>query len=822
VSKKHKHHAAPVTGAALLERVQRAESEGRTQQALDLAKQLHKQEPTPVHLDILKRVYLARAKHLRLQGYQRDAGTVLEAAVAIVGRDDAAWLEKAVEELAAAGHVERALKLLELIPNSPARARVLAQGMDQAVRQGAAGRASVPEALRGQFDRILQAFTRLEAGQDDPARAAVQEIGLQSPFLEWKVMLRGLMAYYQNDDVRALENWQRLAPDRLPARLIAPLRFGIDSAYRIAQEPQAQAALQRQWDRLQDEGLVVHLRSLQSTLANPESLAQAFRLAENILSALRQTQPHLVPRLASCFYWAVVAHGQPEHKNRYRRAFGEPADDPGFARLDALVTEHLGQFQAAHQHWQRFEQAVAANPAAWPGEQANRVRALIWSHMGSNAAIVPNEKKLAQLPAFLRDHPMRPRPLTPNAEECFRRSIELAPDQLEPYEKLFHYYQQEDKPKKAEKAARQLLERFPNHLPTLEGLADLRARGHDHAEAVRLLQKAVQHNPLDRRLRLKLGTAHLFNARTLAEAGRFDDARAEYRTSLALNQENEASVLCKWAACEFKAGDNDRAKELIRQALAKAGTHLATAYSMLIETIRLKLPRTLKARFNQEFTQALAEPPTAVGAVAVAETAGSHRLADVTYFGQKTHEKKVFGYLDRARRTVTFTDEQLEAICTNVLPLGATKLLRAYVQLGQRHFPANPFFPLAEARSYMAQGEDRVQTYFWKVKQLLTEAGRLADELPPDDRHKALREEIQDLQQAMAIFDPFGGMFQNLFDAFRDFGDGGEGEYDEDDDGWGFFDDAWGEDDEFDDEFDEPPIDPFRRPRPRRKKRRRR
>ncbi len=96
MSKKHKHHAAPVTGAALLERVQRAESEGRTQQALDLAKQLHKQEPTPAHLEILKRAYLTRAKHLRLQGYQRDAGTALEAAVAVVGADDTAWLEKVV------------------------------------------------------------------------------------------------------------------------------------------------------------------------------------------------------------------------------------------------------------------------------------------------------------------------------------------------------------------------------------------------------------------------------------------------------------------------------------------------------------------------------------------------------------------------------------------------------------------------------------------------------------------------------------------------------------------------------------------------------
>src|SRR5262249_56567327 len=117
-----------------------------------------------------------------------------------------------------------------------------------------------------------------------------------------------------------------------------------------------------------------------------------------------------------------------------------------------------------------------------PGEQAARARALIWCHLGQNAARLPDEKQMAELPAFLRDHPSRPRPLKPTAEECFQRSLEMAPDLLEPYEQLFHYYQHAKKTKQAEQAARHLLKRFPEHAPTLGALADLRGERQDYRE----------------------------------------------------------------------------------------------------------------------------------------------------------------------------------------------------------------------------------------------------------------------------------------------------------------------------------------------------
>lgn len=775
VAKKHNlHRRPPVSAADLKARIERAAREDRYQQALELAKNLYKSEPVPAHRELLQRMSLGRARQLRQQGAFRDACTILSNAVALDGNNPA-WRHQLATEFAACGEPGRALALLEQDSDPSARGQILTLVADTALQKGPAGRSQLPAELHGQFDLILRAFAQSAAGEDAAARETLQGIGLQSPFLEWKLLIRGLLAYYQKDDERAIENWQRLNVERLPAKLAAPLRFRIDPAFRQAQAPETQTRLQKQGDLLQASPVVAPLRALQAALSRHGQLPQAFRLAEGLLPELRREAPQLVPRLAACFYWAIIHGGQPKDIDRYRRVFGTPPDDPHFARLEALALESIGQMQQAHECWKKFEQSVADNPAAWPGEIGRRARALVWWHMGNNAAAVPDEEKLAALPPFLRDHPDRPRPLKPTAEQCYRHSLELAPDQLETYEALFEYYHHRDKDEQAIQVAEQLLQRFPEHVPTLTALGGLYMEQQKYPQALNVYERALKVNPLDRKLREKLSTAHLFHARGFAEQGEFEQARAEYRAAQSYAaQGRDSSILCKWAACEFKAGDTARSEELLQQALEQRGSRLGIAFSMLIEAIRLKLP-ALKRRFNTEFNAALNEPPTAAAAVSLASTAASHHVAGVTYHGQKTHEKKVLAYLTRAQK-VTFSEEQLENVCTSLLGLKALRLLRDYAHLGQRKFPKDPFFPYIEAESYISEGSDRCPMY--QVSSLLDKARQLVEALPREHRHWELQEPIEHrltLVSAFSPFGPMGGIFGSMLEQLL------QGEFDEED-----------------------------------------
>jgi tetratricopeptide (TPR) repeat protein len=754
--------------ADLKTRARRAANEGRHQSALELARQLHKEQPTSENLQFLRTCYLNRARQQRETGHTRDAAETLQAGLTVTG-SEGPWVADVMNELFACGEPAKALALLETLPDD-ARPRALGKAADAALQVGADGRKQLPPELHPDFDRVVQAFADAEAGKDDSAREAMAAIGLRSPFLEWKVLLRGLQAFYAGDDVRALENWQRLAPDRLPARVAAPLRFRIDKDYRTAQPPETQLTLQRQADRLQASSAVTQLRDLQKALSSDESLRRPFQLAETLVPRLKEEAPHLIPRLATCFYWSVITAGGPEDVPRFQRVFGTPPDDPGFHRLRALAMENARELHRAHEEWKKFEASIATNTKAWHGAEGQRARALVLQHMGRNAEMAAELDEMPMPFAFMREPKLKK--LSPSPEECFRRAAELAPDDLGVNQSLLRYYREHEQTGKGIKAAEAVLKHHPGHVETLQTLGKLYMEDEKPDKALEAFKQALKGNPLNRELRGNVCTAHLFLARALAEAGKFEAARAEYQASLALEVGDKSSALCKWAACEFKAGETEKAEELLQKALAEAkNNRLAIAFSMLIEVIRLKLPRTLKTRFDKEFKEALAEPPTAEGAVAVASTAAVHRLVHIQYTGQKTHEAKALAYLKGAQK-VEYTESQLERLCPDLVTLGSPRLTQAYLDLARQKFPNNPYFPYLEAETHFRKGEQRMSP--WRVQPLLQTARRLAEAMPRDDRVKRLLEQIREREQDLNALNPFlsilggGGPFDPFGDGFDD------------------------------------------------------
>lgn len=773
MTKKHKHHqTSTFSPADLRPRIDRARQEGRFQQALELTKQLHKYEPTPANLELLTEVYLGRARQLRNQGQTRDAVTVLDVAARLEGASPT-WRERLAQEMALCGEVGRTLTLLENLPDPATAQRILAYIADAAMQQEAAGRAALPPALRDDFDRIVLAFQQVESGQDEAAREALQGIGLRSPFLEWKLLLRGLQAYWKNEEDRAVENWQRLTPERLPARLAAPFRIRIDSAFRAAQPAATQAVLQKLFDRLQGSTLLPQLRSLQAALAHKSKMATALRQVETLLPALRKETPQLVSRFAACFYWHILETG-PDDLLRYQRVFGQPPDDPHFHRLQALGYERAGELHLAHQHWQEYEREIASQTQKWPGDQADHARAFIWQHMGQNAASIPEPLKKPKRRSFAlfdEDDPLAP--LNPPAEKCFQKSLELAPDLLETHEALVRYHLEAKRESKAEKAARQLLQHFPDHVPTLELLSDLRLDRGDYAAALELIEQAMKGNALDRRLRRKVSDAHLLLARAHVESGRFDEARQQFQASLDLSSGSDGSmILAHWAACEFKAGDDVRAEELLQQALARTAAPVGVSYLLLTEVLRLKLDRALKKRFEQDLKSGLTTPNPDAAVFLTRILAGLH-TGGVQYIGQKGHTQKALSYIYKSRN-LDFSEPQLEELCRNLLDMDAYAQTRRFANIGERHYPENPVFPYLHALAWIQEKGRRAPT--WQVVPILKRARMLAQAQPSNERRDRM---LEDIEKHLHEWNPFDLDFLG-----RVFGFGDEDDDDDTDEDW--------------------------------------
>src|SRR5262245_19429054 len=213
---------APAT-APLTRKAEAALRDRRPGEALALARQFADLKPGPEAQSLLQRCFLAAVEVHVERGSFRDAHLTLSEAEGLPSTD-AAWWERLAELRADLGDHSRALELLDNAPDSTARPRVLGRVVDRALRDEAAGRPLLPADLQPQFDLVCRAFAEYETGRDDSARETLNGIGLTSPFLDWKLLLRGLIAWSANDTPRALENWSRLSPDRLPARMAAPFR----------------------------------------------------------------------------------------------------------------------------------------------------------------------------------------------------------------------------------------------------------------------------------------------------------------------------------------------------------------------------------------------------------------------------------------------------------------------------------------------------------------------------------------------------------------------------------------------------------------------
>jgi len=760
VGQKLKQHKESVP---LADRIAKARREGRTQQALELARQLYKHDPTAEHLDLLRQATFERGRQLQDQGNRKDAATVFANAVDMGG--SAEFQSRLAGGLAACGAAPQALKLLAQLP-ADERGKILVHAADCALRQGAAGRALLSAELQPEFDLVLRAFAHAEKGDDDDARAALQGISLQSPFLEWKLLLRGLLAWYAGDDARALENWQRLDPVRPAWRSAAPLRAGIDAAFRQAQPAHAQQALRQIADRIGGIGLARPLQAVQDLIAK-EQISQALRQIDGVLAAMRKDHPDLARRLEHCLFWAIADKGQPDDVPRFGRVFGTPPDDPNLDRLNALAAQQRGYLHDAQIYWQNYARQVADHPDAWPGEQAKRARAIIWEQLGTLS--------LNRQGAYPDQDPS----LEP--EKCFRRSLELAPQRLDPHLAMMTLHLERGAKAEAIQAGEQLLRHFPDHAITLLGLGGLHCERHEFDRAQNYFARALQVNPLDARARMQMCWIHQAQALELMARttkvdlqARLDQAREHYQTALQYHDQSKTLLRCQLAVLETKAGQPERALAWIGETLATPHQPMAVALALQAEGSRAKLSS--------------AQLQTLLAAAAAAPDGDRHVTAQIlalievvrvlhhypTYRNQKTDAKKALSLLS-AGVMKELAETDLARMCQWLEELQAVKPWQWAYRAGQARFPKNPLFLLAEI------AHRSVKAPSWRtgrrLRGLLERARNLAAKLPRETRDPILEriavheERLKHSERPRGMLDQF---FQMAF---------GEPDWDEDDQG---------------------------------------
>jgi hypothetical protein len=763
---------ATQSGKPLDERLAKARREGRTQTALDLAKQLAKQTPTPENRAILRDIILERAEQLLREGKPKDANVVLNNAHLLT--TDPETRARLAARLAQAGDVTQAQAMVPQLPEGPHRAKVIAHLADTALSRGEAGRALLPAELHLGFDAVLRAFASYQKADDDAARETLQSIGLTSPFLEWRVLIRGLSAYSKNDDVRARENWQRLDPERLPWRLVAPFRFRLDVDFRAAQPPETQKRLQSILDRTTTASPIAALRGLEKFLHQEKDdiLPQIFRQADVVLPLLKQHYPSLLPRFARALYAAVIRLGFEEDVATYRRMMPPLPDDPHLNLLAALQFQNRDEKQLAATAWLRYEKEVAELSSRFPGPTGKHARAMIWErigHLGAEAKFTPGLGPLDRT--------------VPSPEACFRKSVELAPSRKSAHKHLVMYLSTADRPEqKTVAAAQAMVKQFPQDASTWGMLGDHAWDAGDFAESERAYAAARRLDPLNAGYRHSHAAVAWEGAWNKAmKAGRKRKAPPDPATfrpaldaALAVIGDSPVTYFADWAILEAKLGNDDMVEQLWQRALARPVDRLAAALAFhLAGQPQKKMSETWKATFANRFEEALK----------AVESFDERQAALDVIVAWHDRNRQIKGRAELVKRVVSrVTEKSLEklneaevlALAKSLQPIAPPALRHKVFFHGLARFPRNPSFVLLQYDDELDRtGGFGIFGPSPFLLDMLDRARRLAADLPRE-RQQEILDEIAERQTALDMSSRAGDIFGRFFG----------GQNNDEDDGW--------------------------------------
>jgi tetratricopeptide (TPR) repeat protein len=703
------------------QRIADAMARGSYQRAREDAKALYKQEPNAEHHRYLVEATIGRAVQMQQTGQPTEAVQLLTTIAADVPNTPGQFVPY-VNAFLLAGDWQTADRLIGQVTDAGTQAQLAALCVDHAVLCDEVNQDHLPVSFKTQAQCVLQALADWEQGNDTAANDAVAAFPDDSPWHDWKILIRGLTAFYGEPDT-ALTWWRQLDAKRAPAMIAAPFRGQIDKAFH-AQHPR-RPVLASHGQQVYEAPWITALERVQQALLRSD-ITTALHHARRVNSSLPADLREVGNRLSRMLYWQVARLGDEDDIKHFSTAFGALPDDPSFNRLRALIDEQDPFFlDDAQTAWARYEQDLLRHDIITPASDRDLARSLLWLRMGEMA-----EQESPTLPGGLAFTPEKRSGCAIDALQCLRRSVELAPQHLAAHEALLGLLYAMGDQAEIMRAAQALLTYFPEHDKALAIVADDAYRHGRWEEAVALQTRALRTRPHEAMLQSRLHTYQLAVARFRAQQGQFDDAREILASCLKqMDAAHRPHLLCRMAAVELKAGHQREGERLFEQACEAGTLRLVTVFQMLIESVRMPVDAKWIQQMDREFRRGLKAKVHGPSAVEMIKILAAFATLDIHYDGFDVHRELVLQYLKRSRQ-VRFSEDEFITLCHSLPKLDAGGLALEMVKRAIRSFPRQPVFQVAFATYYLDQPPEA-----WPLDEV-DEALHKAEELVYNDPHQ--------------------------------------------------------------------------------------
>jgi tetratricopeptide (TPR) repeat protein len=649
----------------LAERGNEALRLGRFKEAMELFKQLARQDPRPEWTHRLADAYAGRALAFADKGMFKEAAVVLENTLSAGGtvREPVLYLTCLIRQ----GHHQKAkqtaLNYVDKLPAAEAnRVAELAAALSLAVP----AQAEMPGGNPLGAEQSRAAHAALSAWRrgktPDEVDQLLTRIPLRSPFGPLRLILKSLITP-PGAAGKGLSLLSMIPADSMFASACAAAEVT------LVDDP---ALLLDRWSRLRpaQQAFVAETRGLPpaATVLLNQILA-AERRGPAALFALLVKPGLPLPTDELRTVCLNLLPEIPGYLQQFDRRF-EPLSAVERDRVLALAAEARGNWRRAQEHWDAVAEALSQQSVP----DARLAQAVVLRHLAD----------LAQ------HHPeVHGGPWTDPVADYLERSLEADPDYLPATLTLIERYRTADSPKDWQRVTDLAAQQFPGDTAILLHAVDAAVARSAYKKAVGFARRLLTLDPINQPVRQRMIELQLAHARKQMRAGRADLAGKALSQAAEWERPDAPSAPLRigLALVAMHGNQNPEAEARLREAVQLAGGGAAGWFRPVLEAALMGWPELLRQPLHRELPGAQAEEPKREAILSLIGTLGQKEIRE--------SKRVVASVLWRIEPTLTsgsriaWSTPEFQAIAASLHHLGAFDALSAYARNAMQRDPAD-------------------------------------------------------------------------------------------------------------------------------------
>ncbi len=662
----------PASMATLPARAAEALQQGRFKEAIELFKQLARQDPRPEWKEALADAYSGRARALAAKGMFKEAAMVLENTLTQAGllREPQLYATCLIRE---GQQPKAAAYLLHCVASGavPAGQQAAFEDLTAALLVTVPllplpERSEPPEAAR--WHELATASRAALAAWVDGAPAQemdqhLKRISLRSAFRPIRLLLQSLTTLPPD-----LERTARRLETIEPGSAFFPFRQAVEAAMRAGPGLDADA-----WHRLTP--------TQQAFAAETGGLQAAAVQSLGRLSTAARSGP------AALFAWLLKQADLPQDEvksaclnllpqipdrvSQFETRFG-PLPQLERHRVQALAAEARGDWKAVERSW-----SLAARLTGAAGDRISRLSSgVIYRHLAHLASL----------------HPEIEGSDDDGEGEIFylERSGEADPDHIPTVLERIAYYRKEAREQDWHRLADQAVQRFPDESQILLQATQSAVARRAYKKAAGFARRLLKIDPINPGVRRQMIELQLAHARKRMRAKRPDLAGKELAQAAEWDRPDAPSgPLCiARGLVALQSGEKEQADAWLREGVTLAGGGVAGWFRAVLEAELMRCAGGDALWLREELAGARRTPPTKELVLAVVSALGQVEAGE----DRRTLSGLLLGthaWLEQGAGIV-WSSAEFQLLADVFVRFDAFELLGSYARVARQREPANP------------------------------------------------------------------------------------------------------------------------------------